>query len=71
MPPDRLIECPKHNRRFHITDGSPQRNPACVALKTYKAREHDGNIFLKLSTSDLENALMIVAAGWLLECGAQ
>ncbi|MSU37247.1 MAG: Rieske family ferredoxin [Pedosphaera sp.] len=42
----KLIECPKHNGRFDITDGSPQRPPVCVALKTYKAREHDGKIFL-------------------------
>jgi Na+-transporting NADH:ubiquinone oxidoreductase subunit F len=42
----KLIECPKHNGRFDITDGSPQRQPVCVALKTYKVREHDGKIFL-------------------------
>ena len=24
----KLIECPKHNGRFDITDGSPQRLPA-------------------------------------------
>jgi Na+-transporting NADH:ubiquinone oxidoreductase subunit F len=27
-----LIECPKHNGRFDISDGSPQRAPACVPL---------------------------------------
>jgi Na+-transporting NADH:ubiquinone oxidoreductase subunit F len=47
----RLIECPKHNGRFDITDGSPQRQPVCVALKTYKAREHDGKIFLDLTSA--------------------
>lgn len=47
----RLIECPKHNGRFDITDGSPQRKPACVALKTYQAREHDGKIFLNLAAA--------------------
>lgn len=45
-----LIECPKHNGRFDITDGSPQRQPACVALKTYKAREHDDKIFIDLES---------------------
>lgn len=45
----RLIECPKHNGRFDITDGSPQRKPACIALKTYQAQEHDGKIFLHVS----------------------
>jgi MocE subfamily Rieske [2Fe-2S] domain protein len=43
-----LIECPKHNGRFDITDGSPQRPPVCVALKTYPAREHEGKIYLNL-----------------------
>ena len=46
----RLIECPKHNGRFDITDGSAQREPACVALQTYRAREHDGKIFIDLQT---------------------
>ena len=45
-----LIECAKHNGRFDITDGSPRRLPVCVALKTYKVREHDGNIFLDLTS---------------------
>jgi MocE subfamily Rieske [2Fe-2S] domain protein len=47
----KLIECPKHNGRFDLTDGSPQRQPVCVALKTYKAREHDGKIFLDLASA--------------------
>ncbi len=47
----KLIECPKHNGRFDITDGSPQRLPVCVALKTYRAREHDGKIFLDLTSA--------------------
>jgi Na+-transporting NADH:ubiquinone oxidoreductase subunit F len=47
----KLIECPKHNGRFDITDGSPQRQPVCVALKTFRAREHDGKIFLDLNSA--------------------
>ena len=47
----KLIECPKHNGRFDVTDGSPKRQPVCVALKTYKAREHDGKIFLDLTSA--------------------
>jgi Na+-transporting NADH:ubiquinone oxidoreductase subunit F len=46
----RLVECPKHNGRFDIADGSAQRAPACVALKTYKVREHDGKIFIDLQS---------------------
>ncbi len=45
----KLIECPKHNGRFDFTDGSPQRQPVCIALKTYRTREHDGKIFLELT----------------------
>ena len=45
----RLIECPKHNGRFDFTDGSAQRKPACVALRTFPAREHDSKIFLNLT----------------------
>ncbi len=47
----KLIECAKHNGRFDITDGSPQRLPVCIALKTYKVREHDGKIFLDLTSA--------------------
>ena len=44
-----LIECPKHNGRFDIRDGSPQRAPVCVALKTYKVREENGKLHLNIS----------------------
>ena len=47
-----LIECPKHNGRFDFTDGSPQRKPVCVGLQTFRAREHDGKIFLQLSPTN-------------------
>jgi Na+-transporting NADH:ubiquinone oxidoreductase subunit F len=47
-----LIECSKHNGRFNITDGSPQRLPARVALRTHKAREHDGKVFIQLTPVD-------------------
>ena len=46
----KLIECAKHNGRFDITDGSPQRQPTCVGLKTYKVRTHDSKIFLDISS---------------------
>jgi Na+-transporting NADH:ubiquinone oxidoreductase subunit F len=47
-----LIECAKHNGRFNILDGSPQRAPVCVALKTYTVREHDAKIFLNLASAE-------------------
>lgn len=46
-----LIECAKHNGRFDIRDGSPQRAPACVALKTFDVREHDGKLFFDLKSA--------------------
>jgi Na+-transporting NADH:ubiquinone oxidoreductase subunit F len=49
----RLIECPKHNGRFDVTDGSPQRKPACIALQTYRVTEHDNKIFLELTPATI------------------
>jgi MocE subfamily Rieske [2Fe-2S] domain protein len=46
-----LIECAKHNGRFDVRDGSPQRPPACVALKTYQVRERDGKLQLDLTSA--------------------
>ncbi|HEX9117935.1 MAG TPA: fatty acid desaturase [Anaerolineae bacterium] len=43
-----LIECPKHNGRFDVRDGSPQRPPVCVGLKTYAVAERDGKLRLNL-----------------------
>ncbi len=47
-----LIECPKHNGRFNIKDGSPQRIPVCVGIKTYKVNTVDDQIFLQLEADD-------------------
>ena len=47
-----IIECPKHNGRFDITDGSPQRPPACVALRTYPLENRDGSLFLNINPAD-------------------
>ena len=43
-----LIECPKHNGRFDIRDGSPQRPPVCVPLATYPVRNVDGLLSIKV-----------------------
>jgi Na+-transporting NADH:ubiquinone oxidoreductase subunit F len=37
-----IIECPKHNGRFHLADGSPARVPICRGLATYPVEERDG-----------------------------
>lgn len=45
------VECPKHNGRFDLRDGAPKRAPVCLALKTYKVREHNGMIELDLNSA--------------------
>ncbi len=42
------IECPKHNGRFHLKDGSPARAPICRGLATYPLQERDGRLWLNL-----------------------
>ncbi len=44
----KLIECPKHNGRFDLQDGSPVRPPVCVALKTYPVKLESGKILIDL-----------------------
>jgi Na+-transporting NADH:ubiquinone oxidoreductase subunit F len=39
-----MIECPKHNGRFSLIDGSPARPPICRGLATYPLEEHDGRL---------------------------
>jgi Na+-transporting NADH:ubiquinone oxidoreductase subunit F len=46
-----LIECAKHNGRFDLRDGSPQRLPVCVGLKTYTVREGHGKLYLDLTSA--------------------
>jgi Na(+)-translocating NADH:ubiquinone oxidoreductase F subunit len=46
-----LIECGKHNGRFDLRDGSPQRLPVCVGLKTYVVRERAGKLELDLTSA--------------------
>ena len=46
-----LIECAKHNGRYDLRDGSPQRLPVCVGLKTYTVRESDGKLLLDLTSA--------------------
>ena len=45
------IECPKHNGRFDIRDGSVRRPPPRVALKTYEVREKGGRVLLKIPSA--------------------
>jgi Na+-transporting NADH:ubiquinone oxidoreductase subunit F len=49
-----LIECPKHNGRFDIRDGSPQRRPACKKLQTYAVSIKDGRLLLDVTSRSSE-----------------
>jgi len=41
-----ILECPKHNGRFNLSDGSPARAPICVGLRTYPIELRDNKIFI-------------------------
>ena len=43
-----VIECPKHNGRFDISNGSVQRPPPCVGLRTWPVAIRNGCIFLNV-----------------------
>jgi Na(+)-translocating NADH:ubiquinone oxidoreductase F subunit len=43
---DGMIECPKHNGRFNLVDGSPARAPICRGLATYPVVERNGHIWI-------------------------
>jgi MocE subfamily Rieske [2Fe-2S] domain protein len=43
-----IIECPKHNGRFNLADGSPARTPICRGLATYPVEERDGLVFMNV-----------------------
>jgi Na(+)-translocating NADH:ubiquinone oxidoreductase F subunit len=42
------IECPKHNGRFNLADGSPARPPICRAIVTYPIEERAGRLWLNI-----------------------
>jgi MocE subfamily Rieske [2Fe-2S] domain protein len=45
---DNIIECPKHNGRFRLEDGSPARTPVCRGLATYPLEERHSRLRLNL-----------------------
>lgn len=45
---DGIIECPKHNGRFNLADGSPARAPICRGLATYPLEERGRRLWLNL-----------------------
>ncbi|MEX0330979.1 MAG: NADH:ubiquinone reductase (Na(+)-transporting) subunit F [Puniceicoccaceae bacterium] len=52
----RIIECPKHNGRFNLPDGSPARAPICRGLVTYPIEERNGRIWLNVSRAGGDGA---------------
>ena len=44
----KIIECPKHNGRFNLADGSPARAPVCRGLATYPIEERGGRLYLNI-----------------------
>ena len=44
----KIIECPKHNGRFNLADGSPARPPVCRGLATYPLEERRGRLWLNV-----------------------
>jgi MocE subfamily Rieske [2Fe-2S] domain protein len=44
----KIVECPKHNGRFNLKDGSPARAPVCRGLATYPVEERSGRIWLNV-----------------------
>ena len=44
----KIIECPKHNGRFNLEDGSPARAPVCRGLNTYPVQARSGKLCLNI-----------------------
>jgi MocE subfamily Rieske [2Fe-2S] domain protein len=44
----KIIECAKHNGRFHLADGSPARTPICRGVATYPLEERQGRLHLNV-----------------------
>lgn len=57
-----IVECPKHNGRFHLHDGSPARTPICRGTSRYVSEERDGLIHIQVD----EDEQMKSQAGELL-----
>lgn len=47
------IECPKHNGRFDVRDGSPQRPPVRVGLRVYPVKIEQGRLLLNIAIPEI------------------
>jgi Na+-transporting NADH:ubiquinone oxidoreductase subunit F len=43
-----VIECPKHNGRYRLIDGSPARAPVCRGLCTYPVENRGGRLYVNV-----------------------
>ena len=44
-----IIECPRHQGRFHIPSGKAKGAPVCLDLSTYPTKIEDGQVLVGLS----------------------
>jgi len=51
-----IIECPKHNGRFNLEDGSPARAPICRGLATYPIEKRKGKVWINVERAGGEGA---------------
>jgi 3-phenylpropionate/trans-cinnamate dioxygenase ferredoxin component len=43
-----IIECPKHQGRFHIPSGKAKGAPVCIDLRTYATKVEGGHVYIGL-----------------------
>ncbi|MCI2229832.1 NADH:ubiquinone reductase (Na(+)-transporting) subunit F [Polaribacter sp. MSW13] len=51
-----IIECPKHNGRFNMEDGTPARAPICQGLATYPIETRGNKIWLNIERAGGDGA---------------
>lgn len=52
----KIVECPKHNGRFNLEDGSPARAPICRGLATYQIEDRNGRLWLNIEKAGGDGA---------------
>jgi Na+-transporting NADH:ubiquinone oxidoreductase subunit F len=52
----KIVECPKHNGRFNLGDGSPARAPVCRGLATYPIEDRGGRLWLNIEKAGGDGA---------------
>jgi Na+-transporting NADH:ubiquinone oxidoreductase subunit F len=59
---EKVIECPKHNGRFNLIDGSPARAPICRGLATYPIDEIGGWLRINVARAGGAGARALAAS---------